>query len=75
LYKKWGCFFPGILEQAMEERPQTTYSGGTCKTWSSSSTQSNEMTSHREWTAFQGPVVYTGKKYPSTNCIYIEIIR
>ena len=74
----------------MEERSQTSSSGGTCKTGSLFSTHSNEMTSHREctahegpvvshshreWTAFQGPVVYTGKKYPSTNCIYIEIIR
>ena len=44
----------------MADRPQTTSSIGTCKTASSSSTQSNGISSHREWAAFEGPVVYTG---------------
>ena len=55
----------------MADRPQTTSSIGTCKTASSSSMHSNGMSSHREWTAFEGPVVYTGKKLFITNCIYI----
>jgi hypothetical protein len=55
--KNEDVFFSGILEQAMEERSQTSSSGGTCKTGSLFSTHSNEMTSHRECTAHEGPVV------------------
>lgn len=44
----------------MDERPQTNASHVSYKTDSSSSTKSSILPSHREWTAFVGPVVYTG---------------
>lgn len=44
----------------MGERPDTSISHATYKTESSSTTNYSTLPSHREWTAFVGPVVYTG---------------